>query len=94
MAGVLLLSFLSSLSFPSKFFFAFFPCWSPWSFVETSLVLTATFFFFFLASSAFFSFSFSSLMELPPSPPCEVETDGCFLFLIRGISFSSSSSSS
>jgi hypothetical protein len=47
-----------------------------------------------LASSAFFSFSFSSLMELPPSPPCEVETDGCFLFLIRGISFSSSSSSS
>jgi hypothetical protein len=44
-------------------------------------------------SLGFSSFSFSSLTELPPSPPCEVETEACFLFLIRGTSSSSSSSS-
>jgi hypothetical protein len=52
-------------------------------------------FFFFLAFSislATLSFSLSSLMELPPSPPCEVETAACFLFLTRGTSSSSSSS--
>jgi hypothetical protein len=74
--------------------FVFSTSGSSWLFLKTFLSLASIFFFcFFLASSTLFSLSFSSLTELPPSPPCEVEADGCFLFLMRGISYSSSSSS-
>jgi hypothetical protein len=41
-------------------------------------------------SSLFFYDSSSVVFSL--SPPCEVETAACFLFLTKGISFSSSSS--
>jgi hypothetical protein len=72
----------------SSFFF-FFLLSSPWSFVGVCWALGSSTFFFFLASSAFLSWA-----GVSPSPFWEVETEGCFLFLTRVISSSSSSSSS
>jgi hypothetical protein len=79
----------SSLDAGSSFFFFFATG------ISRSSLDSGSSFFFFLAfsiSPATLSFSLSSLMELPPSPPCEVETAACFLFLTRGTSSSSSSS--
>jgi hypothetical protein len=67
---------------------------------RSSLDAGSSFFFFLAAgnsrssldSGSSFSFSGSSLTEFPLSPPCEVETAACFLFLTKGTSFSASSS--
>jgi hypothetical protein len=88
-ARAFLLAFFSSLLSSVVFFFFFSTRIS-----RSSLDAGSSFFFFlaFSTSPAILSFSLSSLIELPPSPPCEVETAACFLFLIRGTSSSSSSS--